>query len=175
MVSMKLWITWNLWVTSQQTVLHIVYITRTKWIHTGEVTYSWQHSSSLKLHKQAQHGPTENAACNTSSIVAWHHSTCDAFLCCMCTSHYLATAVSLPPQFLLWANVPQYHQKWLCQSQQITAKDKHFGCNQTICSLTPFIYESSYLHNIFGAAEVQLMLFKVVLLQTRFREHTLHA
>jgi hypothetical protein len=32
----------------------------------------------------------------------------DAFFCCMCTSHYLATAVSLPPQFLLLANMPHY-------------------------------------------------------------------
>jgi hypothetical protein len=55
----------------------------------------------------ARRGPTENAACNTSSIVAWRHSVRDAFLCCMCTGHYLATAVSLPPQFLLRANTPQ--------------------------------------------------------------------
>jgi hypothetical protein len=33
---------------------------------------------------------------------------CDTFLCCMCTGHYLAMAVSLLPQFLLWANMPQY-------------------------------------------------------------------
>jgi hypothetical protein len=54
--------------------------------------------------------PTENAACNTSSIVAWRHSVRGAFLCCVCTDHYLATAVSQPPQFLLWANSPQYVQ-----------------------------------------------------------------
>jgi hypothetical protein len=30
----------------------------------------------------------------------------DGFLCCICTGHYLVTAVSLPPQFLLWANTP---------------------------------------------------------------------
>jgi hypothetical protein len=45
-------------------------------------------------------GPTENAACNTSSIYAWRHSVRDAILCCVCTGHYLATAVSLPPQSL---------------------------------------------------------------------------
>jgi hypothetical protein len=28
-----------------------------------------------------------------------------------CTGHYLATAVPLPPQFLLWPNTPQYVQK----------------------------------------------------------------
>jgi hypothetical protein len=51
---------------------------------------------------------TENAACNTSSTVAWCHSVRHAFLCCICTGHYLATVVSLPRQFLLWANTPQY-------------------------------------------------------------------
>jgi hypothetical protein len=42
--------------------------------------------------------PTENAACNTSSIVSWRHSVRDAFLCWVRTSHYLATALSLPPR-----------------------------------------------------------------------------
>jgi hypothetical protein len=46
--------------------------------------------------------------CNTSSTAASRHSIRDAFLCCVCTGHYLATSVSLPPQFLLWANTPQY-------------------------------------------------------------------
>jgi hypothetical protein len=34
--------------------------------------------------------------------IVWRLSLRDAFLCCVCTGHYLATAVSLPPQFLLW-------------------------------------------------------------------------
>jgi hypothetical protein len=42
---------------------------------------------------------TENAACDTSFIVAWRHSVRDAFLCCVCAGHYLATTVSLPPSF----------------------------------------------------------------------------
>jgi hypothetical protein len=54
-------------------------------------------------------------------------------------------------------------------------KDKHFGYNQTISSVTTFICESSYLHNIFGAPEVQLILFNVVLAKTRFRENILHS
>jgi hypothetical protein len=65
-------------------------------------------------------GPTENAACNTSLIVAWRHSKHDAFLCYVCKGHYLATAVSLPPQFLLWANTPQYIKKteiWIWRTE----------------------------------------------------------
>jgi hypothetical protein len=46
----------------------------------------------------------------TSSIVAWHHRIHDAFLCCVCMGHYLSTAVSLPPLFLLSENMPQYEQ-----------------------------------------------------------------
>jgi hypothetical protein len=45
---------------------------------------------------------------NAFTIIAWRHSIYDAFLCCLCKGHCLATAVSLPPQFLLWANTPQY-------------------------------------------------------------------
>jgi hypothetical protein len=52
--------------------------------------------------------PTENSACNTAFIDTWRHSLHDAFLCCSCTDHYLATAVSLPLQFMLRANTPQY-------------------------------------------------------------------
>jgi hypothetical protein len=45
-------------------------------------------------------GPKENVTCCTSSIVAWRNRVRDAFFCW----HYLATDVSLPPQFLLWVN-----------------------------------------------------------------------
>jgi hypothetical protein len=38
---------------------------------------------------------TENTACNTCCIVVWCHNVREAFLCCVCTGHYLATAVSL--------------------------------------------------------------------------------
>jgi hypothetical protein len=53
-------------------------------------------------------GPSENAACNNSCIPAWHHSVLDAFLCCVCTGHCLKMAVSLPLEFLRWADTPQY-------------------------------------------------------------------
>jgi hypothetical protein len=56
----------------------------------------------------AWRGPTENTACNISFIFVWHHRIHDAFLCCVYMGHYLAIAVSLVPQFLLWANTPQY-------------------------------------------------------------------
>jgi hypothetical protein len=81
--------------------------------------------------QRSQGGPTKNAACNTSSVVAWRHSVRDAFLCCVwgrihrerrlqhlfcCVMPYSAACVrllagnmfSLPPQFLLLANTPQY-------------------------------------------------------------------
>jgi hypothetical protein len=51
---------------------------------------------------------TENAACNTSSIFTWRHNVLDAFLRFVCMAHYLVTA-AVPPQFLLWANTPQYN------------------------------------------------------------------
>jgi hypothetical protein len=61
------------------------------------------------------------AACKIFSVVAWHHTVRDAFFC-MCTGHYLGTAVSLPQKFLLWANTPYYlhgatvYKKYLCPS-----------------------------------------------------------
>jgi hypothetical protein len=65
---------------------------------------------STVVQQQAWCGPTEKAACNTSSVIVWHHSVHDTFLCSVCTGRYLATAVSLASQFLLWANMPQYLQ-----------------------------------------------------------------
>jgi hypothetical protein len=38
-------------------------------------------------------GPPENATSNISSIVARHHRVLDAFLCCVCMGHYLATSL----------------------------------------------------------------------------------
>jgi hypothetical protein len=48
--------------------------------------------------QRAQRGPTENATCNISSIVARRHGIRDAFLSYVCMGHYSATAVSLPSQ-----------------------------------------------------------------------------
>jgi hypothetical protein len=74
--------------------------------------------------------PTENASCNTSSIVAWCHRTCIGYGRYIATAvrvtyrdsssivacgHYLGAGVSLPPQFLLCAYMPQYdtcHTQW---------------------------------------------------------------
>jgi hypothetical protein len=50
-------------------------------------------------------GTIGNAACNTFSLIAWCHSVHDAFLCCVCTGHYLATEV-LCLQILPWASTP---------------------------------------------------------------------
>jgi hypothetical protein len=64
--------------------------------------------------------PTENAACNTFSIVAWRLCVRDAFLCCVWTGHYLATAVFfLPPQFLLLANIRNFMSSELLDSTKI--------------------------------------------------------
>jgi hypothetical protein len=71
--------------------------------------------------QRAWRGPTENATCNTFSIVAWRHSASNAFLCCTCTGHYLATAVSLPPQFLFRANAPLF----LCLHLKISQLGNH--------------------------------------------------
>jgi hypothetical protein len=83
---------------------------------------------------------TEKAACNTCSFVAWRHGIRDAFLCCVCTGHYLETTVSLPSQFLPWANTPQYYEKWLSRTfvapnmstflQATSAADAHLAEEQ---------------------------------------------
>jgi hypothetical protein len=50
----------------------------------------------------------------------------DAFLCCVFTGHYLATSVSLPPQFLLWANTPKYTiLLWTTFDWNFFRSDKH--------------------------------------------------
>jgi hypothetical protein len=46
-----------------------------------------------KIHISSN-GSTENAECNTSSIVAWRRRVRDAFLCCVCTDHYLAMGLN---------------------------------------------------------------------------------
>jgi hypothetical protein len=51
-------------------------------------------------------GSTARTIPNTACIVAWRHSVHDTFLCCVCMGHNLAMAVSLPLQFVLWANTP---------------------------------------------------------------------
>jgi hypothetical protein len=77
---------------------------------TTTANYLNSNSSCVRssLYVQPRGEPTENAACNTYAIVAWCHIVRDALLCCLCTDNYLATAVSLPLQFLLGANTPQY-------------------------------------------------------------------
>jgi hypothetical protein len=57
--------------------------------------------------------------CNTSSIFAWRHSVHDAFLCCVCMGHDKATAVSLPPQFFLWANTSHYDSLVFCECKTV--------------------------------------------------------
>jgi hypothetical protein len=64
----------------------------------GSPTNSLQCTNSTQLNSvgrviQSWSRPTENATCNTSSIVVWHQCVCEAFLCCMCIDHYLATGL----------------------------------------------------------------------------------
>jgi hypothetical protein len=76
----------------------------------------------------SRRGSTENAACNSSSIVAWRHSVCDAFLCYVCTGHHLATAVYLPPQFMLSANTPQFiSDYWVLEYDAALLNSYRFG------------------------------------------------
>jgi hypothetical protein len=58
------------------------------------------HLNSVGRVIQPRSGLTENASFKTSSIVARRHRVQDAFLCCVCTGHYLATGLHctlLPP------------------------------------------------------------------------------
>jgi hypothetical protein len=59
---------------------------------------------TAQLRSNARGADTENATRNTPYISAWRHSVREAFLCCVRTGHYLATA--LLPQFLLRTNTP---------------------------------------------------------------------
>jgi hypothetical protein len=72
-----------------------------RFLYCGVLTLCCRDVFTAQLHS--------NTTCNTSRIVAWCHSIRDAFLSsAACVQVYLATAVSLPPQVLRWANTPQY-------------------------------------------------------------------